>query len=367
MPEIQVIPVDQLCSRQLATWSEIQQADPTLSSPFFRPEYARTIASIRSDVQVAVLREGGLQEGGLQKGGRTVGFFPFQTSRHKVAQPIGGWLTEFQGIIAERNANWCAEDLVRGSGLAMWRFDHLLATQQHFEPFHCRSYDSPYMELRGGFEAYLEGRQGGQGTYRNVLRKARKIERELGPLRFEFHTSSPRVLDHLIQWKTAQYKRTKNLQILRFPWIVELLKRLQTTQEKQFAGVVSALYAGDQLIAAHHGIRSSTNLHIWFPAYDRTYEKFSPGLILLLRLIEAATNEGLERIDLGKGNERYKASFKTGDVPVVLGAVDTRPVLGTLRQQWQVTKSWIRKRGGGETLDAALRVPSRIRQRWALR
>ena len=93
MPAFQVVPANQLCSQQLATWSDLQQADPALDSAFFRPEFVQMVAAVRSDVQVAILREGR----------RTVGFFPFQRNRRNVAQAVGGRLSEFQGVIADRS------------------------------------------------------------------------------------------------------------------------------------------------------------------------------------------------------------------------------------------------------------------------
>jgi CelD/BcsL family acetyltransferase involved in cellulose biosynthesis len=87
------------------------------------------------------------------------------------------------------------------------------------------------------------------------------------------------------------------------------------------------LYAGDRPVAAHFGIRSETVLSWWFPAYDVDCSRYSPGLVLLLRLAEAAAAAGILQVDLGKGHEAYKESFKSADVEVAEGWVE-RPSAG---------------------------------------
>ena len=55
-----------------------------------------------------------------------------------------------------------------------------------------------------------------------------------------------------------------------------------------FQGVLSGLYIGEKLVAAHFGMRSRRVLHWWFPAYDPELGKYSPGAQLLLELSRAA-------------------------------------------------------------------------------
>src|SRR5690606_41120953 len=80
-------------------------------------------------------------------------------------------------------------------------------------------------------------------------------------------------------------------------------------------------------VAAHFGLGSATVLACWFPAYDPEFAKYSPGLVLHLRMAEAAAAEGVGLLDMGRGPAEYKDSLKTGELAVYEGAV-TRPGTG---------------------------------------
>ena len=168
--------------------------------------------------------------------------------------------------------------MLRGCGLAAWYFDHLPAAQTPFEKFSWGRSQSPYLDLSGGFDAYIaQRRNAGSSAIAQVRRKARKIAREVGPLRFELHTSDEQVWQALLKWKTAQHRQTGVLQVLKYPWVVALLQRLRRTQSEKFSGLLSALYAGNQLAAVHLGLKGSNALHIWFPAYNSRLGRYSVG------------------------------------------------------------------------------------------
>src|SRR5262249_27191551 len=180
MPAIPTLSADALTPAQVEAWSHLQRADPAVDSPFFRPEYTRAVAAVRGDVRVAVLEEGG----------ETAGFFPFQRGLWGSGKPIGSRLTDFQGGVTRPGLAWGAAELVGGCGLATWDFDHLVASQQPFQPYQYRVDDSPYMDLSGGFAAYQAEREhAGSLLVAQTERKKRKLEREVGPLRFEVHTT----------------------------------------------------------------------------------------------------------------------------------------------------------------------------------
>jgi CelD/BcsL family acetyltransferase involved in cellulose biosynthesis len=85
------------------------------------------------------------------------------------------------------------------------------------------------------------------------------------------------------------------------------------------------------MVAAHLGLRSERLLSCWFPAYDPEVARYSPGLALHLKMAEAAAAAGVHQLDLGKGDEPYKQSLKTGDLTVGEGWI-RRPSLGAIVQ-----------------------------------
>ena len=86
-------------------------------------------------------------------------------------------------------------------------------------------------------------------------------------------------------------------------------------------GTLSVLHVGERIAAVHLGLRSEQSLSCWFPAYDPSLARYSPGLVLMLGMARAAADAGLQHLDLGKGDERYKQSLKTGDLTIGEGAV----------------------------------------------
>jgi len=347
MRKIITLPADQLTPAHIEAWARLQRADPAVDSPYFRPEFTQAVAAVRNDVRVAVLEEDG----------EAAGFFPFQRGRWGIGRPVGGPLSDFQGIIVRPGLAWSADELVRGCGLRAWDFNHLVAEQKSFHPFHRVQAESPFMDLSAGFEAYQEERQkAGSMLLRQTLRKARKAEREVGPLRFEVHTADAHAFAALIAWKEEQYRRTRAANVFAFGWTRKLLEGILAHANEEFAGLLSALYFGDRLAAVHLWMRSRAVLHSWFPAYEADLRSYSPGLVLLLEMARRAPALGVRRMDLGKGVKDYKSSFMSGAIPLAEGSVALHPLLRLVRHGWQWTRTWVRS--------SRLRAPARLAARW---
>lgn len=333
MLTITTIPARQLSPAHLAAWAEIVESHPEFDSPYFRPEFTQAVAAVRSDVEIGVLEECG----------EPVGFFPFQRSRWGCGRPVGGPLSDFHAAIVRPGVEWTLDALLAACRLKSWRFHHLLASQPQFAPWHTGSEGSPYLDLQGGFAAYQQRlRERGSGVFKDVARKRRKLEREVGPVRFEFHTSDPHVLRTLLDWKSQQYRRTGLTDVFRFDWTLRLLENLLEYRGEEFAGVISALYAGDHLVAAHMGLRSGRILHYWFPTYNIEFGRCSPGLVMMGEFARTAEHEGIARIDLGKGSEDFKLNFMTGRTMVAEGLIERRPLSRAVRASCIRLREWLR-------------------------
>ena len=357
MRTVQVLRPRELGDDHWIAWANLQACNSHFDSAFYAPDLAWLVSTVRDDVEVAVMAEGG----------EPVGFFPFLRSPSGMGRPVAGRLTEFQGPITRPGIEWDLADVVQKAGLHAWYFDHLPPAQIGYVGHGWSTIDSPYADLTRGFEAYeADLRERGQ-TVSQVRRKERKLAREVGPVRFEMHTTDNRAFDFLLAWKRDQYERTRRLQIFNYPWTGHLLDAVRRHQSNRFTGVMSALYAGDQLAAVHLGIRTKHVLHIWFPTYTRTLEQYSPGLILLLHLAERAAADGIGRIDFGTGDERYKQQFKSGDIPLLVGGVDFRIACASVRRGWHSVTQWVRRSPYREYLEIPINATRRYRQRLAFR
>jgi CelD/BcsL family acetyltransferase involved in cellulose biosynthesis len=300
----------------IGLWRTLQAEHHELDRPFFSPGWFRALDDAGHSVEVAV----------LAADGRDRAFFPFHREGD-AAMPPGGRLCDFQGWIGPGDLSVDLPGIIKGIGVRSWRFNHLLALQDAAAKFATERPTSPLADVSGGFDAFLaHHRAAGAGWVSQVPRKARKLGREVGPLRFELTTGDADVLASLREWKRAQRERTRTSDPLDEPWAERAVEGCLATNDQDFAGMLSALYAGDELVAAHLGLRSRGTLHIWFPTYNMAHESYSPGLILLYELMRAAADRGLRRVDFGKGPERYKSSWMTGEEPLAEGFVDLRPV-----------------------------------------
>ncbi len=328
-----VIPAAELDSDLIQAWSRLQQADPALDSPYFRPEFALAVASVRDTSEIAVFEENG----------EPVGFLPFDRLKRNVGHPIAPDVTDFQGAIVQQGVVWDPKQMARECGLAALYFDHLIVSQQVLQPYHFISAPSPYLDLSQGFDAYKKKRtEMGATRLKTALRKARKMERELGPIRLEMFSDDREIFRTLIEWKTDQYVRTRAINVFADNWKVQLLERLLDERSDELTGTLSALYAGDRLMSIHMGMMSRGVLHYWFPAYDVEFHKYSPGLVQLIRTAQAAEDSGIKRIDLGKGPEAYKVSLMSDTTAVAEAAVDRRPIARPLRRMWLQSQTFVR-------------------------
>jgi CelD/BcsL family acetyltransferase involved in cellulose biosynthesis len=266
-------------------------------------------------------------------------------------------LSDFHGVIARPGLGWSAAQLLRACRVRAWDFDHLLAGQSAFQSYHHRLSISPYIDLSAGFDAWCDERvRSGSMLLRQTLRKARKCERECGPVRLVPHSTDPAVFESLRQWKSAQYHRTETTDVFSFPWTVRLLESILDRREETFSGVLSALYVGDRLAAVHLGMRSRGVLHWWFPAYLPDLGKYSPGLMLLVEMARAAAAEGVRRIDLGKGHLDYKGSFMSGGIAIAEGCASVLPWVARVKGCLAKTRRWLRT--------SPLGAPARMAARW---
>jgi CelD/BcsL family acetyltransferase involved in cellulose biosynthesis len=296
----------------VAAWRTIQDANPALRSPYFCPEFTQLVAETGLPIEVAVIEEDG----------RVVGFFPFQRNG-RIGGPVGGILSDYQGVVCRPEHAIEPARLVRACGLAAWDFDHLLDPGQRFAA-HCRSTEpSPQIDLSSGFAHYeRELKARGSDQIKKAANLARRIEREVGPLRFVAHAADPDLLRVVLGWKSQQYLETGQEDLFRIDWFRAVVERVHATQTAPFSGALSVLFAGERPVAGHMGMRSGSVWHYWFPAYDSQFAKCSPGILLLLKLAEHAAGAGIALIDLGKGMSLYKERLMTGAAPVGTGGVE---------------------------------------------
>ncbi|MGX2998087.1 GNAT family N-acetyltransferase [Streptomyces sp. JNUCC 64] len=310
----------ELSAADRAVWTALQEQAPAhgaeaLANPFLSPGFALAVGRHRRGVRIAVVRESGVP----------VAFFPHERTVAGVGRAVGLGLSDAQGVVHRPGFTWDARELLRGCSLAVWEYDHLVAGQGGFEATATGRFDSPVMDVAQGYPAYLAGlRERAPKFTRTTLAKERRLARDHGELRYVHDERDPEALRTLMAWKSAQYRRTGRADRFAREWITGLVRHLFHTRSPGCAGRLSVLYAGRRPVAAHLGLRSPGVLACWFPAYDPAFARYSPGLVLHLRMAEGAAAEGVGHLDLGRGDKAYKDALSTRRLTVSEGWVTRR-------------------------------------------
>jgi CelD/BcsL family acetyltransferase involved in cellulose biosynthesis len=312
-------------ARLREAWLSLQGQNPALRSPYFSPSFTEIVASTRDNVELAVVKENG----------QIVALLPYERRRWNFSGPVGAFLSDYHGAICRPNFTCAPLDLLRACRLSAWDFEHVPQAQTFFMPCHRRQQRSPIIDLTDGYEAYTkERREAGTEQIKKNANLMRRLEREVGPLRFVSHSSDRALFDQLLAWKTTQFQHNRWRDIFSIPWVRQTMEKIHATQTAEFSGILSLLYAGDKLVAAHFGMRSATIWHYWFPSYDPAFARYSPGVMLLLKMAEAADLLGIKTIDLGCGEHPYKERLMNNFVPTARVSLELTCPATLARRAW---------------------------------
>ncbi|MFF3739766.1 GNAT family N-acetyltransferase [Streptomyces sp. NPDC002566] len=357
---IRVLEPEDLGEGERERWRALRAASTAPRNPFMEPEFADAVGRVRPRTRVAVVYEGR----------EPVGFLPHERGPLGRGQALAYGVCDAQGAVLSPGLRLDAAELMRACSLSSFAFDNLEAEQGLFTRYAAAEYASYVIDVEKGYETYESVLRAQSPKFlRTTLAKERRLGRQAGPLRFVFDERDPAALRTLMAWKSAQYRRTGRRDRFAQQWITRLVHRLATeTRAPDCSGALSVLYAGGRPVAAHFGLRSTTVLACWFPAYDPAFAKYSPGLVLHLRMAEAAAAEGIGLLDLGRGAAEYKDSLRTGELPVYEGAW-TRPWAGAAlhwlsREPSRRAHHFVRSRPRlASAANRALRSAGRIRGR----
>ncbi|MCP5023866.1 MAG: GNAT family N-acetyltransferase [bacterium] len=332
-----------------AAWSRelsLQAQRGECSGPFLGPEVANALGRSCDDVAVLV----GYDDGQPKR------FLAMHVAASGRARALGGRFCDQSGPTGSMTSE-LLESMLKQVALKSWRYGrnplvHGLASQHIWS----RSV-SHIVEIGEGLDDLRRRRRAdGSRFVDQLLRKERKLEREVGPLRFEFAHGEQAALDKLLEWKSAQRQQTGSVDVFRQGWARAALENLHASGN---GGKLNVLWAGDQLVAMHFGLADQRTLHWWIPTYDRRWATFSPGLILMLHLIRACRERGIQEIDLGHGDERYKASLATLTRGLYSGAVDESGVRCAVGRG----KAWVREAVRQSSLETGWIATKRIARR----
>ena len=313
--EIRIVSANALSDVTIARWNEIRRSSDSYRSPFFAPRFTQLVASIKPDVQVAE----------FWRGEDLVGILPFELNARGQAIPVAGAFNDAHGIICQLNSiNY--SDFFKNSDLRSYRFHALAGDAEGFEPYVFGTTASYLADLERHEQGYVSFLEKERATIFKQRRKTKKMIKDLGPLRLEFDCRDESVMQQAIALKRDQYQRTNIFDILSVDWAREMLYRFWQDTQHECRGLLTALYAGDHVVAIHYGLLEGNWLHYWFPVFDPKYHQYSPGTALFLEIARKNKELGLSKIDMGYGEQSYKLKLTDTISYMPHGFIDNSPI-----------------------------------------
>ncbi len=162
--------------------------------------------------------------------------------------------------------------------------------------------------------------------FSDTKRCKRKLEKDLGSVKFIWQDTRPEAFFSCIKWKSEQYLTCQDA--FNKPENVLFFQELA----KNGLLVVSSLSAGDKILAAHLGAFWQGRFYLWIPAYNAQYASYSPGRLMMQSIMEYSYYEGHKEFDFLIGGEDYKWNYATHTrLIAAIGGLNTS------------TKIWLKK------------------------
>ena len=116
-----------------------------------------------------------------------------------------------------------------------------------------------------------------------------------------------KVINFIIFNKSKQYTRTNAWNLFKINIHRDLFESNNLNIKENID--LSYLMLNNEIIAAQSGYKYNKRYYYLFPAYKYEYRKFSPGKILLQKMIDKRKSELFNFFDLTIGSEDYKEKF----------------------------------------------------------
>jgi len=328
-------------------WTDMRRDNRDLRSPYFHPDYTRLLAELRPDVRIVCQYDAD---------GTPIAFLPIQGQRF--ARPVGSPMSDYHGIITNRD-DVTYDSLLTASGIGAYHYSCATDGKRLRGPQILSKNETAAIDILTTADDWRKARD---GSYRRHLksnrRRTRKAEDNIGPKRVELFSRDIDVYASLLKWKREKFAQTGKYDVLSADWTQALIRSLWERGAQ--AGLrcdMHALYFGDQLAAIDLGLSDGDVFHSWMVAYNDALSEYAPGIQLLEGLIDASSDTGYRRIDMGEGLDGYKRHYASASRDVVSGLVPVSGAAGRLSRIYAATERW----GVGPLKDA----PGKLRRRYS--
>jgi CelD/BcsL family acetyltransferase involved in cellulose biosynthesis len=317
-----VVKPAELGEAELTLWRQFQRDDDRLANPFLSPEFIQAKARHLPGHFVAV----------MQEGARTVGFLPFQRLGQNVAN--------IRAFVGESDTQWDVNDVLRACGVAVFEYEDLVSFQQGaFKTRHAVVKPTPMVDISAGWETWLKNKKS-SSRFKRLLRKERNLVRDLGDIEFEPRSNDHAALDRFMDWKSQHFDRTGHANRFANPAYRAMVHDLLDTPTDEFFMSFLTLGVAGRTMAMEVCLNANEYVGAWQTTHDPDPEldKYSTGMILSVKNVEASAAWGAKRIDLGIGANPYKDLLHDYEEDAVTGWSQRPGLASTVYTAKAVTK-----------------------------
>jgi len=312
---IDTIKPDALTAEDVALWTQFLARRPDLHSPYFDVRYVQAVGARVPHAGIAR----------FWRDGRINGYFPYQL-RAGTLQPLGAPLTDYHGIVGEADLMPDFNALLKATRARRLEFQGWVGTLCPKATL--VSLPRRIADTSQGLDAWYTRQEAEHHKFfKNIRRCERNVEKDFGGFAFTWERVTPEVLDWVLEIKRSQYKHCGLHDVFDCGWTLDLLRDLAACDDEAYGLRAGVFRHEGRVVAAEIGLLGADEVHLWFPAYDPAYYRYSIGILLVVQMIRHLAPNGIKRFDFGTGGEDYKDPLTVHADQVGEGVLTYRPQL----------------------------------------
>ena len=289
-------PLD-MSAEDMTAWHTLRAGHADYATPRMSRDFARAAATDRPDARVSFIHDAS----GL------AAILSYYRRPDGVGRPIGAPFCDYSGPLVRSDSTLTLADIVKQCGLSAWRSHSLMDVWGNLGVPDGPVQSTMVISLAGSDpETYLEARRAEHAKrFKNFRRLESQMQRDGHELAFRFGPMDDALKASLFSTKSTQYRMSGMVDLIHATRARKILDAIAASD----GGFHTSLWSGDQLVSAHFGFRDGKAFHPWIAAYDPAFAHYSPGNILLKRIIMSMPEMGLDDYDLAEGHDHYKKYY----------------------------------------------------------
>lgn len=310
-PIVRVHPVADLPADTRAAWTNLYlrvgQGRPQMS-----PDYVSAVDEVFHTNELAEIAD---------QNGMVRAVLPFSRNEGDIADAPLMAVCDGDGPLVDPGFSFNITDVLAAAGLRSFEWGHAPVDVPGLAGRHGTTAPAAVLDLSQGFEAYRTAREAeGTSIFKQTARKRRKLEREVGEITVTLR-DSPDLAGELAQMKARQLRAIGLTDSgFRGDGVVKVIQNACSQDSEHMSSFISTLRAGSTVVAMHWWVASNSHLVSVTPTHGLDYEKYSPGTVLTIDVIEQLADK-LDSAELGLAINQMKASLMTHTIELGRGKV----------------------------------------------